>query len=206
MHYVFIHGLGQNAASWKETLSSLNIQGSTPCPDLFSLLNRKDATYENLYKSFSDYCDSIDEPLNLCGLSLGGICALNYAVDNPSKVKSLVLIAAQYKMPKVLLKLQNFIFRFISDSSFTDMGMSKNDFITLTNSMMSLNFDAALKNISMPVLVLCGAKDKANKKAAESLSANIPNAKLLFVTNANHEVNKDAPKELAEILNDFYKI
>lgn len=174
--------------------------------DLFSLLNRKDATYENLYKAFSDYCDSIDEPLNLCGLSLGGICALNYAIDNPSKVKSLVLIAAQYKMPKVLLKLQNFIFRFISDSSFTDMGMSKNDFITLTNSMMSLNFDAALKNIAMPVLVLCGAKDKANKKAAESLSANIPNAKLLFVTNANHEVNKDAPKELAEILNDFYKM
>ena len=37
----------------------------------------------------------------------------NYAIDHPDKVNSLILIAAQYKMPKKLLSIQNTIFRFM---------------------------------------------------------------------------------------------
>ena len=35
--------------------------------------------------------------LNLCGLSLGAVLALNYAIDFPKKVNSLILIAPQYE-------------------------------------------------------------------------------------------------------------
>ena len=109
------------------------------CPELSLFVKEGDISYENLYNAFSEYCDNISEPLNLCGLSLGAVLALNYAIDNPEKVKSLILIAAQYEMPKVLLKLQNIIFSFIPESSFKNMGMKKKDFIKLTKSMMSLN-------------------------------------------------------------------
>ncbi|WP_291672316.1 alpha/beta fold hydrolase [Clostridium sp.] len=109
------------------------------CPELSLFVKGGDISYENLYNAFSEYCDNISEPLNLCGLSLGAVLALNYAIDNPEKVKSLILIAAQYEMPKVLLKLQNIIFSFIPESSFKNMGMKKKDFIKLTKSMMSLN-------------------------------------------------------------------
>ena len=62
--------------------------------------------------------------------SLFGQCiALNYAIDYPKKVKALVLIAAQYKMPARLLKLQNALFHFMPQSMFQQTGFGKLDFI-----------------------------------------------------------------------------
>ncbi|MGL5756616.1 MAG: alpha/beta fold hydrolase [Paraclostridium sp.] len=205
MQRILIHGLGQNSSSWNETISYMMEQDNIICPDLSSFIKGKDASYSNLYKAFSEYCDNISEPLNLCGLSLGAVIALNYAIDNPKKVKSLVLIAGQYKMPKTLLKIQNIIFKFIPQKSFDSMGMSKNDFIKLTSSMMNLNFNEDLNNISCPVLLICGEKDGPNRKATISLSESISKSEIVFIKNAKHEVNNDNPKELAEILNDFYR-
>jgi len=39
-----------------------------------------------------EYCGKIDGQIHLCGISLGGIIGLNYALDFPEKVKTLVLI------------------------------------------------------------------------------------------------------------------
>lgn len=204
MHNILIHGLGQNSSSWNKTISYMVRKDNVICPELSSLLKDEDMTYSNLYNAFSAYCKNISDPLNLCGLSLGAVLALNYTIDNPQKVKSLVLIAAQYKMPKALLKLQNIVFRFIPETSFKSMKMRKKDFIELTNSMMNLNFKEGLKNISCPVLVVCGEKDIPNRKATKKLAENIVKSEILFIKNANHEVNIDTPKELAEALNYFY--
>lgn len=206
MQRILIHGLGQNASSWDETISYMKDKDNIICPELTLIIKNEEISYSNLYKAFSNYCNNKSYPLNLCGLSLGAVLALNYAIDNPKKVNSLVLIAPQYEMPKMLLKLQNMIFRFIPDKSFISMGMSKQDFIKLTNSMMNLNFNESLENISCPVLVLCGEKDSVNKKAAKKLCKNISKVEMKFIKNAKHEVNTDTPKELAKILNDFYKI
>ena len=64
------------------------------------MLKGKKATYRELYAAFSEECDKEVEEIVLCGLSLGAVLALHYAIDHPDKVKALVLIAAQYKMPK----------------------------------------------------------------------------------------------------------
>ncbi|MEG1059805.1 MAG: alpha/beta hydrolase [Terrisporobacter sp.] len=203
MQHILIHGLGQESSSWDKTISYM-IEDNIICPQLSLLIKEEDISYSNLYKGFSRYCDNISQPLDLCGLSLGGVLALNYAIDNPEKINSLVLIAAQYEMPRTLLKLQNIVFKFIPEKSFQSMGMTKNDFIQLTNSMMDLNFNEDLKNISCPVLVLCGEKDKANKKATIKLHESISDSEIMFIKNAKHEVNIDTPKELAEIIDEFY--
>lgn len=204
MHNILIHGLGQNSSSWNKTISHMEKQDNIICPELSLLIKEEGISYSKLYKAFSEYCNNSSEPVSLCGLSLGAVLALNYTIDNPQKVKSIVLIAAQYKMPKALLKVQNIIFRFMPETSFKSMGMKKNDFIELTNSMMNLNFNEDLRNISCPVLVLCGEDDLPNKKATKNLAKSITTAEIEFIKNAKHEVNVDAPKELAEILNGFY--
>lgn len=204
MQYILVHGLGQNSSSWNKMISYMPEEDDIICPDLFLVLKDRDVEYENLYHSFSEYCNNISGQLNLCGLSLGAILALNYAMDNPRKVKSLILIGAQYEMPKALLKLQNIIFRFMPKSAFKNLGIQKQDFIKLINSMMDINFSEDLKNISCPVLALCGEKDNANKKATKSLAKSIRKAEIKLVKNSKHEVNIDAPKELGEIINDFY--
>ena len=205
MQYIFVHGLGQNKNSWDKTISFISTSINVVCPDLIALLNNDEISYANLYRRFSNYCNSLSEPLNFCGLSLGGVIALNYAIDNPAKMQSLVLIGAQYKMPKTLLKLQNTIFRFMPKSTFRNMGFQKEDFMKLTNSMLDLDFSDKLKDVSCATLIVCGEKDGANKKAANELAVSIPKANIRFIKNAKHEVNVDSPNELAHVLESFYQ-
>lgn len=205
MHLVLIHGLGQTALDWNKTIEGLDKQNQVVCPDLCEMLKDKEVNYNNLYCAFSEYCNSFSEPLNLCGLSLGGILALNYAIDYPAKVNSMVLIGTQYTMPKRLLAFQNMIFRFMPNSVVQKMGFGKQEFIGLSKSMMELDFNKDLRKVTCPVLVMCGEKDNANKKAAEGLVKYLPNAKLHMVAGAGHEVNADRPEVLANILNDFYE-
>lgn len=203
MKYIFLHGMGQNASSWDKTISYLSDKAETIPLELSEFFGEGDCTYSKLYVSFCEYCNRIAEPLNLCGLSLGAVLALNYAIDFPQKVSSLVLIAPQYDMPKFLLKVQNVLFKFMPESKFKDIGLKKNDFITLTNSMAEMDFTNGLYKVNCPVLVICGEKDNVNKKVAIKLAEKLSNAKFSTIGNSGHEVNIDNPQGLANVIEMF---
>lgn len=206
MSYIFVHGLGQTASAWDKVLERLERQPECACPDLPELIRGKEVRqYAELYEIFSGCCDRVSGPVHLCGLSLGGILALNYAIDHPDRVLSLVLIGAQYKMPKGLLRFQNVLFHLMPGSMFDQIGFGKQDYISLSKSMMELDFSGELDKLLCPVLVLCGDRDRANQKAAHGLAQRIPNAKLTIVENAGHEVNVDAPERLAELIDGFWE-
>ena len=105
MGKVFVHGLGQIPESWNAVLPFIDKAEGHVCPNLVAGVKNQSVNYKNLYKTFSELCDKFDEPIDLCGLSLGGVLALNYAIERPGKIKTLDLIATPYKMPKMLLKL-----------------------------------------------------------------------------------------------------
>lgn len=200
MTYVFIHGLGQTSSSWDKVLAQFptDIQIYRPC--LSAIVKDKPITYENLYKAFEIECNRMEMPLRLCGISLGAILALQYVLSNPQKVNSLVLIAPQYKMPRLLLGIQNILFRILPQAAFGSMGFSKRDMIALTTSMTKIEFTPMLNEITCPSFIICGQKDRANQEAARALANAIPDAKLYFVENVAHEVNTDAPVLLAELV------
>ena len=164
------------------------------CPNLSSILEGKEASYENLYSSFVKYCNEFDGQIHLCGLSLGGILALNFALDFPRKVKTLVLIGTPYKVPKLAFSFQNIIFRFLPKSIFKTMAFDKKDTFALGNTMKNLDFSDRVKNIKCPTLILCGKKDSANVKSAQFLSQNIKSAELKIIENTGHVVNEENPK------------
>lgn len=203
MKYILLHGMGQNASSWDKTISSLSNTTETVCPELSDFFTKGNCYYSKMYSSFCEYCNNFSEPLNLCGLSLGAVLALNYAIDFPQRVQSLILIAPQYDMPKFLLKVQNVLFRFMPESQFKDIGLTKKDFITLTNSMADMDFTSGLKNVSCPVLVLCGEKDNVNKKVAIKIAEKLSKAKFDTIANSGHEVNIDNPKGLAKAIEEL---
>lgn len=203
MPRVYIHGLGQTPDSWEKVAAQLDTPAESICPSLPEILREREATYDNLYAAFADICDKVRGPLDLCGLSLGGVLALNYAVDHPQNVRSLALIAAQYQMPKRLLRFQNVLFRFMPGPVFDQMGFGKKDFIRLCKSMMELDFSGSLRQVSCPVLVVCGEKDAANKAASKNLADILPDAELRVISGAGHEVNVEAPEKLAAALQEF---
>ena len=200
MKYILLHGMGQNASSWDKTISYLPDTAEIVCPELSNFFSEGNCNYNKMYSSFCRYCGNFSEPLNICGLSLGAVLALNYAIDFPQKISSLILIAPQYNMPKFLLKAQNVLFKFMPESQFKGIGLKKKNFITLTNSMMDIDFTNSLNNVNCPVFVICGEKDNVNKKAAIKLARELPNAKFSTINNSGHEVNLDNPQGLANAM------
>ena len=74
----------------------------------------------------------------------------------------------------------------------------------LVNSMKKLDFRSRIQEITCPVLVICGEKDRVNRKSAYYFSQNIENAVLSVVENAGHAVNEENPKALARVLDEYY--
>ena len=103
MKYIMLHGLGQSSESWSDTVKVFNDDFEVLCPNLSDWLSGKTPCYDTLYRTLETYCEQFEEPLNICGLSLGGILAMQYAIEHPEKMNSLVLIGTQYEMPKYLL-------------------------------------------------------------------------------------------------------
>ena len=205
MKTILIHGSGHKAESWEKTISYMENKKEILYPDLSTILNGKEANYNNLYSQFVKYCNKIDEKINLCGLSLGGILALNYALDFPEKVNSLILIGTPYKVPRVMFRIQNMIFKFLPKSLFESMAFNKKDTFILGNSMKNLDFSNDAKNIKCKTLIICGKKDKANIKYAYYLSENIKNSQLKIMKETGHIVNEENPRELALIISNFIK-
>ncbi|MCM1091785.1 MAG: alpha/beta hydrolase [Muribaculum sp.] len=204
MHHIFIHGLGQTPASWDDLIAQLDLDKYSVCPNLTEICQGERAAYKNLYEGFTKACSKFDGLIDLCGLSLGGVLALNYAIEHSEKVNSLVLIAAQYKMPKGLLRLQNVLFQCMPKSMFHQTGFGKKEFIELCKTMMELDFSGSIQKVSCPTLIVCGERDSANKKASVELAGLLRDAELQIISGSGHEVNVEAPERLVEVLRVFY--
>ena len=201
---IFIHGSGHKADSWQKTISYLDHQEDILCPELSAILNGREASFPNIRAAFAQYCAQAGGPVHLCGLSLGGVLALDYALDHPENVKTLVLIGTPHKVPKFAFALQNVVFRFLPKSTFASMAFDKRDTFALGNSMKDLDFSDRLGKLRCPTFILCGEKDGANLKSAHYMAQNIPGAELQVIGNTGHVVNEENPTTLAERLNKFY--
>lgn len=201
---VFMHGLGQEASSWRQTLAWMGCEDAA-CPALTQLVRGQEMSYRNLYQAFCAYCDGLEGELELCGLSVGAMLALNYAMDHPERVTRLAVIAPQVKPPRILLAVQHVLFRLMPEQTFAEIGLNRQDFIRLCATTAQLDFSRSLSRIACTTLVLCGEKDKPNRKAALQTADGIAGARLEWIPGAGHEVNLDAPRELAGILNAFFK-
>lgn len=199
MKTVLLHGLGQTAQDWaKVTEQTLN--SNIDCPEIFS--SEDNLTYTKIYDRLEQRYLNTTEPFRICGLSLGALLALDFTIRHKDKVDSLILIAAQYKVPGLLIDFQNIIFRCMPNKAFDTMGISKRNMLALTRSMRSLDFTSELGKIVCPITIVCGEKDKANLNASKKLKEFLPHAKLCIVPEAGHEVNKTNPQAIADILNE----
>lgn len=204
MTNVFIHGLGQTPASWDKVIAHLPAGIPIRRPCLSAMTKGKRLTYDALYQAFEAKCNRMDMPLRLCGISLGALLALQYTSKNAQKVKALVLIAPQHKMPRLLLGIQHILFRILPQGAFGTGGFSKKEMIALTASVKQIDLTPLLHEITCPTILVCGQKDRANKTAARGLAKIIPNSSVTFVEGAGHEVNIHAPEILADLIKEAW--
>lgn len=199
---LFLHGLGQGPDSWRAVAERLTGVDAV-IPDLGAMLAGR-ADYLALRGALFAVCDAEKAPLHLCGLSLGGVLALAYAAHRPERVASLVLIGTPYTMPKRLLKLQDLLFAITPRTAFESLGLTKRQMRGLSLSMATLEIPALLPRVRCRTLVLCGEKDRANRKAARQLQEGLSNAAMQTIDGAGHEANREASEALSAALAAFY--
>ena len=202
MKIVFLHGLGQRAADWDRVASQFP---NTDCPELFEIAGEK-LNYSAILSSLEERYEYEKEPLCLCGLSLGGMLALDYALRHGDQVAAMVLLGARDRAPRLLMDIQDLLFRCMPDKAFASTGMKKEQVRDLTRSMKNLDFTDRLSTIHCPVTVACGAKDHPNLAAARRLAKDLPNARLYAVPHAGHELNTDAPDTVAEMVRESCRV
>lgn len=109
-----------------------------------------------------------------------------------------------FKIPKMLLKFQNIVFKFMPEKSFKQIGCSKKQLLSLTKSMENLDYIKKLSKIKCDTCIICGEKDKANIKSVRLLKENIKNSKIVLIENAGHVVNIENPEGLYKKMKEFW--
>ena len=137
MTRIFLHGLGQTPSVWQPMLHRLEPELPVYCPSLVELAG-ENPRYPDLLHALEESLAEVPGPLHLCGLSLGGVLALDYALHHQERVASLVLCATPVTMPRNLLRLQDFLFRLMPERAFAGSGFSREAMRQLAGSMAEL--------------------------------------------------------------------
>ena len=88
MKTVLLHGLGQTAQDWKDVVRHLSTS-HVECPELFSSTGNE-ISYSRILADLEGQYSNVTEPLRICGLSLGALLALDFAIRHGEDRKSVV--------------------------------------------------------------------------------------------------------------------
>jgi len=96
---VLLHGAGGGAVLWGPVIDLLSRHFYVIAPDIvgYGESDKPDAPYDKKFFStwLCKFCDSLNiEKINLLGNSQGGAIAMQFTLDNPNRVKKLMLVGS----------------------------------------------------------------------------------------------------------------
>ena len=215
---LLLHGLGLGHRMWLPQ-HALNKVFHLVIPDLPGIARSKHLGEFSLQNSAAHLLDFLRKenllPIHVCGLSLGAMVALELSLQaEDGELSSLILSGGQVRPPKLLMAFQSLAFKFVPEKRLiTDLAKSipttdekmlraaredaaltgKARFLQVMKSAGQADYRDALATVSVPTLVMCGARDKANLAAAHLLASSIPDAELVIVEDAGHVWNVENP-------------
>lgn len=219
--FFFIHGAGGTSSKWRFLQKELKNESIRiiDLPGRGNELHRNSSSVQD----FAQYCnEQVTEDVILVGHSLGGLIALETAIDN-SKVKGIVLVASHYELPvqpKILEKLQDGVFpdglfysSYSKDSSSELLEEEKAEMTFVSTEQTYLDFNACneyslgkerASTLTIPIVAVYGENDRMLlKDAQQKLREANKHIKVKVVANAAHYIMLEQPKALADILVEF---
>lgn len=173
-----------------------------------------------------------EQPALIVGQSLGGYVAVEYAHRHPERVAGLILSGASADY-RGWLGVQTFLaglfnrlraavgplerrFRASVESdlksgslpadtinAILDGGISLSGYGQGAMALAGNDFPGILREYGRPVLLVNGADDRLNPKAAETLASTLPAAETRVISGAGHTCNLDRPSEYTTIVREF---
>ncbi|WP_455167810.1 alpha/beta fold hydrolase [Streptococcus sp.] len=203
MKLVFLHGLGQSAESWKEVRSQLTDYPS----EAIELFPSGVSSYQKAKERVYQYLAQETEPFVLVGLSLGAALALELSSYDLPNLQALVLSGCPLKLSgNILFYLQLLIFKLLPKRVFEKQGADKVLMVGVSEELKTLDLTAIAGICPYPTLLICGSKDKPNLSSMRSLYKLILESQFQIIPDGPHVLNKEKPKEFAEITRSFLEL
>jgi pimeloyl-ACP methyl ester carboxylesterase len=203
---VLLHGLGTGPGGWRPQVNAFSPTREVIVPPL--------ATVE-------DVLDALEPDFDLCGLSLGALVGLRYAAEHPGRIRRLAVCAGFERLPWHLQAVQRTIavamrvvpsarvhkglvsgvpepHRRAALEETAHLGRADLSRIMRDGASFSLSCMPAV-----PVLVLCGERDRVNLALSRRLAEALPDARFEPVPDAGHVANLDNPHAFTALLQDF---
>ncbi len=227
---LFVHGAGGNGHVWVELMAQLADVHSPVAIDLPAHGRSGGLLAAG---SIEEYCDIVDKfieitqfkPFVLIGHSMGGAIAQVYALKYPQKLKGVVLSSTGARLRVLPETLELWkqasmgrpvnVHTRVAYSEKTPMDIVRKGWgeqrktdprVRLGDLLACDRFDymEAVKEISVPTLVLCGTDDVVTPpKYAEYLHRQIPGARLVMIPDAGHVTYFEQPTAMAHAIRDF---
>ena len=220
----FLHGIGKSSAFWdREAEIFQNLGFSTVVPDLrghghSDKPENRDAYHlENFAKDIQSIMDVEKIPYaHFIGHSFGGILSIAYYKMCKEKVKSLVVVNIDYKVPRsmdFLLKIKPLL-RFFS--IFSTRYRDGAEFLTSLQARHCISClhetvekdmqqkERMLQNIKIPILYLKSKRDRViPQKELETAYLLIQSAELVEFERAHHDLIPEHPDEAGRYILSF---
>ena len=231
---VFIHGLSDDLNYWEFLAANLKDDYRVVRFDLQghgqSEMSEDEITMDNYVDDLKNLLDGLNiKKANLIGFSLGGSIAMDFTINYPDYVDSLVVMSSFSKCDDYLKSILN-EFRISLEHGFEDffdcilpkvlcldvIESNKNElkilkelasktantqaYINAVDICLSFNIEDELHRINVPTMVLAGKYDEISRlDTQEELQNKIENSKLIVFDDVKH--NLLVGKNNVEILN-----
>lgn len=203
MKLIFLHGLGQSADSWQE-VQELLVDYPSEALELFP---SGVATYQEAKERIYQYLSKETEPFVLIGLSLGAALALELSSYDLPNLQALVLSGCPLKVAgNILFYIQLLIFKLLPKSFFEKRGANKALMVGVSEELKTLDLTDISRTCPYPTLLICGSKDKPNLSSMRSIHKLISESQFQIIPDGPHVLNKEKPKEFAEITRSFLEL
>ena len=203
MKLIFLHGLGQSAESWGEVRNLLTDYPS----EAIELFPSGVGSYQKAKERVYQHLAQETEPFVLIGLSLGAALALELSSYDLPNLQGLVLSGCPLKLAgNILFKIQLMIFKLLPKSFFEKRGANKAFMVGVSEELKTLDLTNISRTCPYPTLLICGSKDKPNLSSMRSIHKLISESQFQIIPDGPHVLNKEKPKEFAEITRSFLEL
>jgi len=220
-----LHALGLSHRMWERQVADLKGRYRMLAPDLpghgeaagpFTLAGALERVVTMLRAQ--------DEPVHLCGLSLGATVAIPAALAAPDRVRSLMVSGAIAHAPRFVMGVQRLATTLtpwsttlsgtrrlyarygdeVARTAVDDMRIAGKQTLREANREMALiDLRPRLREVRVPTLVLCGGDDRANFGNALAVARGIPGAQLQVIPDAGHLWSLEFPETFTRTLVRF---
>jgi pimeloyl-ACP methyl ester carboxylesterase len=196
---VLLHGLGTGPEGWGPQLAAFGGARGVLTPAL-----RLDGDFSVEEEAGRLLGELPDEPVDLCGLSLGSLVALRMALDRRTRVRRLAVCAGFSSLPLRYRALQAVVGAAAALVRPGELGhLDRRGIRAVFRAGRRFDISGEVQGLTMPVLVLVGERDRVNRALSSRLAASIGTAELAVVPGAGHVANVDAPEAFNTALRGF---